>query len=1097
MQRYRTAASARVPFAVPGLSRAPQLTPKALTAAIAAVLGGVSLQSPALAQEPAIEEIQITGSRIVRRDFEANSPIQTINFERLEESSTIAVESVMNQLPQFVPAITQFSPGGTYQGTTRTPGSSTLSLRGLGAGRNLVLIDGRRAMPINASMAVSTNTIPSAAIERVETITGGASSVYGADAMSGVVNFIFKRDFEGVDINTHWSNTDEGGGKELMLSALIGTNFADDRGNIMFGLDYSDRDLMYTREREFYRRGWADPWARNTTTGFFDPPGIQGETPVNRPSQAALNQVFGNIGVSPNHALYQNWDGSMFAQSGPAIARYTGPLLDAQGVPRINGQQVPFDQLLSYGRFQKLDPQDNQLRTQFVPGLAQSPLDRWSAFSRVRFDLDDNLSAFANFMFNDSTSGTGVTGPALMTGGWRTYVPHGNGIYEPSRNADGSTNVDYLAGGKFGLNCAPVGGCTKSQAFPLPAEWAYLMDNRPRPEEDAHIKQNLWWFPKRGSTVDTQMYQFVVGVEGDLPSLDWTWEAYASYGEAHTLGVYSGMLSLERYRYVSRQPNFGRNMYVQGNELAGFFAAATSRCTSGLPIVWGVSGYGPDFVPSDDCIDAIAATPKMTGEMGQTIGEFNMQGPLAEMPAGELLFALGASYRENTLLWLADPLNHNQGFLDQVGGAHPLGDANGRTVTNDAYGELVVPLLTDKPGFQHLNLELGYRYSHQAPADNVDSYKALLDWGVTDRVRLRGGRQVANRAPNIGELFQSAEQLAPFSSFGDWCSDLNPVNVLSPNPAINKNGAAGAAAARQLCYALMGQTGADYFYSDPFRPNTATQGRLSYLSGNPELHSEGAETFTFGVVADITDQARLSFDYWRIELSDLIAAQLPDVIYSRCFDPDENPGLNPAFQPCTQVVRNPDTGANADTLITFTNEGAVDTSGYDVQFDWSGAVGPGNMTVNFLWTWTEELATRPNPQSAWRDWVGTNGPTDLTSIDPYVFQYRTFTTVGYSAGSWTGSLRWRHLPSIIEATATPVSQQTKAPTASYDIFDAAGRYDLRANMQLRFGIDNLFDREPEETFYDILANIPATGQTNARFYDILGRRYYVGFNIRL
>ena len=91
-----------------------------------------------------------------------------------------------------------------------------------------MLIDGRRAMPINASMAVSTNTIPKRGDRRVETITGGASSVYGADAMSGVVNFILKSDFEGIDLNAHWSDTVEGGGKEFMISALIGTNFADD-----------------------------------------------------------------------------------------------------------------------------------------------------------------------------------------------------------------------------------------------------------------------------------------------------------------------------------------------------------------------------------------------------------------------------------------------------------------------------------------------------------------------------------------------------------------------------------------------------------------------------------------------------------------------------------------------------------------------------------------------------------------------------------------------------------------------------------------------------------------------------------------------------
>ena len=165
----------------------------------------------------------------------------------------------MNQLPQFVPSITQFNPlgpneqnpGGIAQGATRTPGAANLSLRGLGANRNLVLIDGRRGMPINASMAVSINTIPSAAIARVETITGGASSVYGADAISGVVNFILKRDFEGIDINTQYGTTEEGGGEEFTLSMLMGSDLNDGKGNFMIGLEMSDRAEITQRERDF------------------------------------------------------------------------------------------------------------------------------------------------------------------------------------------------------------------------------------------------------------------------------------------------------------------------------------------------------------------------------------------------------------------------------------------------------------------------------------------------------------------------------------------------------------------------------------------------------------------------------------------------------------------------------------------------------------------------------------------------------------------------------------------------------------------------------------------------------------------------------
>lgn len=137
-----------------------------------------------------MEEVLVTGSRIPRRDFDANSPIMSVGVETLDSTSAISIEQTLNRLPQFVPAVTQFAATDYQAQATNTPGSTTLSLRGLGANRNLVLLDGRRAMPVNASMAVDINTIPRAVIERVETITGGASSVYGADAMAGVVNFI-------------------------------------------------------------------------------------------------------------------------------------------------------------------------------------------------------------------------------------------------------------------------------------------------------------------------------------------------------------------------------------------------------------------------------------------------------------------------------------------------------------------------------------------------------------------------------------------------------------------------------------------------------------------------------------------------------------------------------------------------------------------------------------------------------------------------------------------------------------------------------------------------------------------------------------------
>jgi len=220
----------------------------ALATTISGVLGSNLLIGPAAAQDQGLEEITVTGSRIVRRDLDAPSPIMTVDTTRLEQSSTMSIESVLNQMPQFVPTGTQFVSGG--QGSpTGTLGIASVNLRGIGTNRTLVLVDGRRPQPSNAALVVDVNTIPSAAIERVETITGGASAVYGPDALSGVVNFVLKDNFEGIEMDFQQSFTAEGDGGESRFTTLFGVNSADGRGNMMLGLEVFDRSEVWPRPR--------------------------------------------------------------------------------------------------------------------------------------------------------------------------------------------------------------------------------------------------------------------------------------------------------------------------------------------------------------------------------------------------------------------------------------------------------------------------------------------------------------------------------------------------------------------------------------------------------------------------------------------------------------------------------------------------------------------------------------------------------------------------------------------------------------------------------------------------------------------------------
>ena len=277
-----------------------------LASAVAIALAVPVLQQASAQDAAGVDEIVITGSRIVRRDYQANSPIQTIDSSAFEQQSSIAIEDTLNDLPQFVPAatgLTQVQDGELINtGSTTTAGASTLSLRGLGPNRNLVLLDGYRAMPTNATMAVDLNSIPAAAIDRVEAITGGASSVYGADAVAGVVNFILKKNFEGADLDIQYGAMQNGQAGETRASGLFGMNSSNGKGNIMLGIEYANRKAVEWKDVDFYRKAIADPTVPGTVSIMTGPYyNIDG---ANAPSGAVIDSLFNK--VAPGVVLRDN-----------------------------------------------------------------------------------------------------------------------------------------------------------------------------------------------------------------------------------------------------------------------------------------------------------------------------------------------------------------------------------------------------------------------------------------------------------------------------------------------------------------------------------------------------------------------------------------------------------------------------------------------------------------------------------------------------------------------------------------------------------------------------------------------------------------------
>jgi len=1020
--------------------------------------------SAALAQgDPEVSDagqdqaIVVTGSRIVRRDYEANSPIVTAGQELLQNSATAAIETSLNKLPAFTPVQTPALGGDIQPTATSTPGAATVSLRNLGTNRNLVLVDGRRATPANALGVVDINTIPAAAIERVEIITGGASATYGADAVGGVVNFILKKNFQGLALDAQMGISQHGDGREFQISGIMGSNFDDGRGNITIGLSMNDRNGAYRRDRSWFRNAWQDP--RFAGTEFF--PHFSGYQPIgtNVPTQAAMDNIFGAGAVAPGSRLYFNDDGTAFT------GFFQSP---AGGVDRFDGD-------LTGLKWKK--QADGTLGQNFQDELVVLPLQRYNLYARGQYEINDWVGVFAQGTFTRVKTHT-IQQPSPSVNGWAASIP-----------VDGRE---------------------------IPDELASILASRPDPTAPWQLTYLLDFANREGFT-DVFTYNLVAGFEGKVPGTDWTWELYASQGESETSALITGTASLERFRAVISAPDWGKGFSAQGNPAFGGFGASTATCTSGF------DPFNKDAPITQDCIDAISAPLSNRAVMRQTIWEGNAQGGLFDLPAGQVRAAIGASHRENDYEFHNDTLtSQGTSFLDQAIGIYPGGSSEGGIKVDEFYGELLIPVLADLPLVKKLELNIGGRSSDYNTTGHAFTWKAMADWEVTDWLRIRGGFNKAIRAPNVAELYLAPQQTFTAAGGGDVCK-INNAQAWSANPDANAN----AGNVRAVCEILMNQSiagTADKFYSDPqFYLETGPAFAFPTLVGNPDVQPEKAKTWTAGFVisspfeSEMFRRLRLSVDYYNIKVDDAIGALTLDTAQRNCFDPTFNPAIanDPAAaaatSQCQAIGRVAGDGALGNVQVTYLNNGRFRTEGIDAQLDWAFPVGPGEFSLNSVFNYLITLKSAPLPASAGAagelvEYAGTLGPAGSAAIaenglNPGAFRWKMLNTFGYSVGPVTVSLQWQHLPAAKSFTY-PANNATKVVGApAYDLFNLSGSFAVTDNATLRWGVDNLFNKAPPYVEYNAsasgtLSNSIGANVFNSYFYDMNGRRFYVGANFK-
>ena len=1048
------------------------------TLVLASSVSAIALTSmPAYAQDDDDGDapIIVTGTRIRSADFESTSPMITVNEDILTQSSTAALEQNLNRLPQFVPAQTPTLGGDIQPTATNTPGAATVSLRGIGANRNLVLLDGRRSTPSNASGVTDISTIPSAAIQRVEVISGGASATYGADAIAGVTNFILKKDFNGLELDGQMGFTQEGDGFEYQLSGIVGADFDDGRGNVSLAMSVNTREANFQRDREWYQDLWADT-SIGGTQFFIDRPGINFGF-ANLPD---FSTVFGPGAAGPQfgQTIYTQTNGDAFTTNFNGFGNSNFTEAD-DGFPYLRTDAGTITQ--------------NNTSLYLI-----LPLTRYNFFARGNYEINDWIGMFAQGLFSHVETYT-RNEPGPIFAGWGASIDP-DGLDADQLPDDLWTLLNSRTRpanpGEVGYDPDPMLNAIVSGAgdpFVLTA----LM-----PEE-------------RETFTDVNTYNLLAGFEGYVPGTDWTWELFVNHGVSATFARQTGVYSLERLRTVLDSGNFGAGFSAQGNPTQGGFGASSATCTSGLNFfMTDPSNF------SQDCLDAIKADLKNRSEMRQTIVEANMQGKLFDLPAGEVRAALGASYRELSYEFINDTLTtQGSSFQDQALGIYPSGDTFGYIDVKEVYGELLVPILSGGPGIQQVNLELGGRISDYSTTGTSYTYKALLDWEVTDWLRLRGGFNRAERAPNIGELFLQAQQTFGINNVGDLCSSSNPLSF-SANPA-NANGNA----VRAVCEALMDQTGdltaKDFFYQQDgggvFINGAGATGTFGFAfpttRGNPNLTPEKANTWTAGFVIDspfaspALSRLRLSVDWFNIHVDDAIGVQSVGVAFRQCVDPQFNPlvltdpvaAANSLF--CQNVPRNTQNGGLGNVFVTYANNGRFSVQGIDAQLDWGMDVGPGTLGLNVLFNYlidfnTAELAVDPIV-----NYVGTFGA-GQNGLNPGPFEFRALTNLNYSIDGFMIGLSWQYLPAIEDGAEAQFGPNATTGAPDYHMFDLNGSYSVTDNLNIRFGVQNLFNRRPPLFNINTANTDPAgTGQLpggsfNSLFYDTNGRRFYLGANVQ-
>jgi len=463
-----------------------------------------------------LAEITVTGSRIMRQDYEAASPIVTINRETFEQQGVVNAEQLVNTLPQVVPS---FSSGNNNPGG----GQAFIDLRGLGSVRNLVLIDGKRMTPGDENGRVDINTIPTGLIERVEVISGGASAVYGSDAIAGAVNFILKKDFDGIEFGGQYGLSELEDAQTHSFDVMMGSDLAEGRGNVVLYGSFDERDALSKGERSFSEQAVS-------LTSYFPMGAYFGG--ANVPTQAAVDALFATYNVAAGAVLATdtfafNDDGTLFATSASAatvVQNYRGDT----GSQDVGSNFFP-------GRYSyNFEPWNNLI----------IPQERISVGAIGTFTVSEKVEAYTRILFTNYSSSTALAPSPAPTGSNTTNPAAGAFFTLPVTNPFVQANADFLSilNSRTGDSAAlPGAGATED-----------ILYRRRFVENGARIE-----------SYERDAYQAMFGMRGEI-SDKWRFDGYFAHGKLNGQENQAGNVRVSAVEQLLDAPDGGVGLCAGG-----------------------------------------------------------------------------------------------------------------------------------------------------------------------------------------------------------------------------------------------------------------------------------------------------------------------------------------------------------------------------------------------------------------------------------------------------------------------------------------------------------------------------------------------------